>query len=471
MGFNGVPYKLMAFPFISLIMIMYFFFSTGTPSEEWKPGEAATKKLQNEEKELEAVKNELANSRKAMDAMRKQIDILEELGKKKPEDTSNHHKEENSERCYYVTGNGVGDRTSMGMYLKHNEDVNDKHVFHRNKGAWTREERWLCSLADGRWILSDSFENCKAGQATWVSKTSSQHPLDIGPWSTLVGDGWTEIPEFNIILKTEVDCSLTSKLEGKIPHTGQSNPTKGVNYEADYDVTDPKKDDEKYAYKPGIGFKYMEDRDVEKPPFTVLSNIPKIYFFDKLLTDEECDAIVHAAESRITRSGVVPWKGSNASNIQEVRTSSHTWLTESVPAVNDVMNRLLSLFGFKVADHEALQVLRYQHNQKYDAHHDYFDPGLYGKQVSNRALTCFLYLNTVEEGGETWFPRANGGAPTGDFRSCNFGLRAKPVKGSAACFYDMRPDLSLDEYSLHGGCPVKQGVKWGGTLWMHVDVE
>ena len=117
---------------------------------------------------------------------------------------------------------------------------------------------------------------------------------------------------------------------------------------------------------------------------------------------------------------------------------------------------------------EELQVLRYDKSQKYDAHNDYFDPKMYGPQGSNRAITVFLYLTDVEAGGETQFPRADGKGPTWDFASCNRGLRVRPRKGQVALFYDMKPTGELDPYSLHGGCPVVKGQKWGGTLWLRV---
>jgi hypothetical protein len=62
------------------------------------------------------------------------------------------------------------------------------------------------------------------------------------------------------------------------------------------------------------------------------------------------------------------------------------------------------------------QVLRYLPGQKYDAHHDYFDPELYKGQPEmlkmveggerNRLATLLWYMAAPEEGGETHFPRA-----------------------------------------------------------------
>jgi len=67
---------------------------------------------------------------------------------------------------------------------------------------------------------------------------------------------------------------------------------------------------------------------------------------------------------------------------------------------------------------EFVQVLRYLETQKYDQHHDYFDKRFYEKDKGvmdmlqngevNRFITVFWYLSTVQEGGHTIFPMANG---------------------------------------------------------------
>lgn len=45
----------------------------------------------------------------------------------------------------------------------------------------------------------------------------------------------------------------------------------------------------------------------------------------------------------------------------------------------------------------------------------------------------------------------------------------KPVKGSALLFFSQTPDGTLDEKSLHTGCPVIKGDKWSATKWIRVN--
>lgn len=49
---------------------------------------------------------------------------------------------------------------------------------------------------------------------------------------------------------------------------------------------------------------------------------------------------------------------------------------------------------------------------------------------------------------------------------CEASFSIAPRKGDALLFYSQQPDGSLDEASLHGGCPVLEGVKWAANVWI-----
>jgi len=252
----------------------------------------------------------------------------------------------------------------------------------------------------------------------------------------------------------------------------------GVDFFADYDVgtvkIGPPPPLEPPRFKEYL-FHYMDTR-TSKYPFVWLSEKPRVAFVPEFITDEEADDIVRAAEAKMQRSQVALGLDANkgASNVDDVRTSSGAWLdvSDGNGTAGRIAARALDLIGFPAHSSEMLQVLRYKHGQKYDAHLDYFDPRRYGHQTSNRAVTIYFYLSDVEEGGETSFPMANGrtDSPT-NFADCSRGLRVRPKKRAVAVFYDMDPLGRFDPSSLHGGCPVTQGVKWGAPLWVRVPVE
>ena len=80
-----------------------------------------------------------------------------------------------------------------------------------------------------------------------------------------------------------------------------------------------------------------------------------------------------------------------------------------------------------------------------------------------------FFLSDVAEGGETIFPRWNGAPFPQDLSDCSTGLKVKPQKGKVIIFYNLLPDGEIDELSLHGACPVKDGVKWAANKWIWND--
>jgi prolyl 4-hydroxylase len=243
-----------------------------------------------------------------------------------------------------------------------------------------------------------------------------------------------------------------------------------VDYFADYRIADvrippdPIPQDGK-----ALKFQYI-NTTTSKVPFYWVSSKPRVAYIPNFLTDEECDAVIQWAEPRLERSQVAVRKSDVDKNpVNEVRTSSQTWMDTNSGPAKPIADKIFSLTGFAPGSSEMMQILRYELNQKYDAHQDYFDVENYGPQPTNRAVTFFLYFSTVEEGGHTWFPGAdNKPILTQDYKSCKGGFGFKPRKRDAVVFYDMTPTGGYDPWSLHGGCPVKKGTKWGGTLWLRV---
>ena len=53
-----------------------------------------------------------------------------------------------------------------------------------------------------------------------------------------------------------------------------------------------------------------------------------------------------------------------------------------------------------------MQILRYEHGQKYEPHFDYFHDKINQVRGGHRYATVLMYLSTVHKGGETVFPNA-----------------------------------------------------------------
>lgn len=84
----------------------------------------------------------------------------------------------------------------------------------------------------------------------------------------------------------------------------------------------------------------------------------------------------------------------------------------------------------------------------------------------NRLATVFWYLTDVEAGGHTIFPRVDKGPHPQSTSDCSVGLKVKPERGKVIIFYSMTPEGATDPYSLHGACPVEEGIKWAANKWV-----
>ncbi|KAL7399552.1 hypothetical protein ABVT39_026305 [Epinephelus coioides] len=189
--------------------------------------------------------------------------------------------------------------------------------------------------------------------------------------------------------------------------------------------------------------------------------------------------------------------------------NKHTWLYQgpgSHHVLQTIRNRVISLTRLPsalVELSEPLQVIRYELGDFSNAHHDSSPSHLETTcahtrlagnasaltEVSCRYLTVLFYLSSVDEGGETTFPVADnrtyeeqalvqdGVDLTDTQETCGRGnMRIKPTAGTALLWYNHLSDGrgwmgELDEYSLHGDCPVRRGLKWMANSWVNVDPD
>ncbi len=184
---------------------------------------------------------------------------------------------------------------------------------------------------------------------------------------------------------------------------------------------------------------------------------PVVAVLDNLLSDEECDLLVELSSSKLKRSSVVNAQ-TGARDIIDARSSHGTYFTTNE---NDFIAKLdrrtAQVMHWPVKNGEGMQTLNYQVGGEYKPHFDYFPEDKAGSQVhlkegGQRVSTLVMYLNTVESGGETIFPK--------------LGLTVIPNKGSAVYFEYCNNQGQVDPLTLHGGNPVIKGEKWIATKWM-----
>ena len=191
---------------------------------------------------------------------------------------------------------------------------------------------------------------------------------------------------------------------------------------------------------------------------TVLNESPMVAVMDDVLASAECQRFIELARESMQRARV---SLDEDSAVVEGRTGSNAWLGyDKFAAAATFGARVSELVDIPLENAEAIQVIHYSPGQKYGAHFDAYDLGSDRgrrccKRGGQRLVTCLIYLNDVEEGGSTRFPRLD--------------LEIEPRAGRMVIFNNVDPgDYSRPHpASLHGGEPVQAGEKWAMNIWFH----
>lgn len=188
-----------------------------------------------------------------------------------------------------------------------------------------------------------------------------------------------------------------------------------------------------------------------------------VWTADDMLTEQECQIIIDASKDSLHRSTVLKGTSEEDPALNDGRTSTNAWLLAKDLAIGsppfEVLHKIEKIAetftDIPIANQEGLQVLKYDEGEQYESHHDFFhdDHKEFGKVMSEggqRIFTVYFYLNNVEEGGETFFPRLD--------------VKIKPKMGTAVIWQNVI-DGEVYHPSLHWGMPPTKGVKWGCTKW------
>lgn len=208
-----------------------------------------------------------------------------------------------------------------------------------------------------------------------------------------------------------------------------------------------------------------------------LSMTPLVFGVEEFLKDDEIDIILDLSLDHLKPSTVALLDGHEDRAASDWRTSTTYFLSSSNhPKLGEIDQRVADLTKVPVDHQEDVQVLRYEKTQKYDHHTDYF-PAEFHKNspdvlklidygYKNRMITVFWYMSDVAKGGHTIFPRAGGAPQPLSMKDCTIGLKVPPKKRKVIVFYSLLPNGEGDPMSLHGGCPVEDGIKYSGNKWV-----
>jgi len=200
-------------------------------------------------------------------------------------------------------------------------------------------------------------------------------------------------------------------------------------------------------YRLGPSFLHVHDRVKRMATQVLGDDATPLYIIDDFLSAEECDGILRDTAGTLTPSTIT-----RESEDKDFRTSKTAFFTEK-GSLPKIWQKGCDIMGIDKKWCESPQVQHYDVGQRFKAHQDYFHDNhdtehLVGGQ---RTWTLMVFLNNVEDGGETHFPTLD--------------ESIKPKKGRAAIWSSIGRDGLVDPRTLHAGTPVKAGYKDIITLW------
>jgi len=176
----------------------------------------------------------------------------------------------------------------------------------------------------------------------------------------------------------------------------------------------------------------------------------ELYTLEEFLTEPECTRIVSAIKSKLRPSELSSHE--NDKSYRTSRTCDLEFLNDSFS--NELDIRICKLLGIDPSYSEPIQGQYYQTGQQFKQHTDYFEAHeieAHGRHMGQRTYTCMIYLNDVEQGGETHFTRA--------------GAEFKPKRGMAVIWNSLNSDGSTNIDSMHQALPILKGYKAVITKW------
>ena len=181
----------------------------------------------------------------------------------------------------------------------------------------------------------------------------------------------------------------------------------------------------------------------------------EIKLINNFLTKEEIDIILNDCKE-FSKSTVVN-RYNNGSSVSNQRTSTTCFFDNNCQSKKLIYDKLKKLgLNNKI---ESLQLTKYDQNQFYKSHYDFFEKEDIEKlNFKQRLYTIFVYIKNADKGGETYFEKLD--------------KKFKPQEGSAIlwpnCYkkYSNDTDYICFDQSLHGGLPVDKGQKIGLNIWL-----
>jgi prolyl 4-hydroxylase len=150
-------------------------------------------------------------------------------------------------------------------------------------------------------------------------------------------------------------------------------------------------------------------------------------------------------------SGIAQRDKIRTSSVVQIGAELLDWFTLAIE------RRIAKLADYPIECGEQLNLLHYAPGQQYFPHYDALlgdSEGLQAllKDGGQRVRTILCYLNTLESGGETYFPRTK--------------KSVSAIQGNALIFDNVDPQGNVLKTAYHAGKVFEVGEKWVLTKWV-----
>ena len=211
-----------------------------------------------------------------------------------------------------------------------------------------------------------------------------------------------------------------------------------------------------FAKRPSF-INYFKYYNINIPPQAKQLCFPftKMYEYKNFLTPSECSDLIAIADQRVRRSSVAnPDDKEVANDYRTSYTADLIWQKNEF--INQIDMEIGKTLGLDPFLGEIMQIQRYEPGQYYKEHCDFFhlftkEYKVYTEWMGQRTWTFMVYLNDVEEGGETYFKHLN--------------LKVKPEQGKAIFWSNLYPVGLTNPKTLHEALPTIKGNKYVITKW------
>ena len=204
-----------------------------------------------------------------------------------------------------------------------------------------------------------------------------------------------------------------------------------------------------------IDYGYFYNLIVTKKAEKILYPFTQIYTKEDFLSESECSEIIEHIVKKVRPSTVSdPHDMCTVSDYRTSKTADLSYFEDAIYL--DLDQKISEFMGLDQFLGETMQAQMYEPGQYYKEHWDFFMPTtqeykIYCEWMGQRTWTTMIYLNDVEEGGETYFKHLK--------------LKLKPKRGTLVTWNNLYKNGLPNLKTMHEAKPPISGNKYIITKW------